>query len=70
VHTTVYVKMSLLLLSETICRELGIVLYHPNVSSLGNNRKAGTADQLSRDKVKIIQTIQLHNHDSSGDCWS
>ena len=51
--TTVYVKIKALdslLLSETVCQELGIVQYHPNVRLLGNSREIGTIDQSPRIK--------------------
>ena len=57
VHTTVYVKVKApdpLLLSETVCRELGIIQYHPSVRPLGNIGKTDTADQSPRDKVKMV----------------
>ena len=63
--TTVYVKIKApdsLLLSETVCRELGIVQYHPNVRPLGNSRETGTVDRSPRDKVRMIQSVCLPLH--------
>ena len=62
VHTTVYVKVKApypLLLSESVCRELEIVQYHPSVRPLGNIGKTGTVGQSPRDKVKMVQSVRL-----------
>ena len=51
VYTTIYVKMeapSPLLLSEAVCRQLGIIQYHPNVKPLDMEKKAETAKQTQK----------------------
>ena len=60
VYTTIYVKMeapSPLLLFEAVCRQLGIIQYHPNVKPLDMEKKAETAKQAQKNKVRLIQTI-------------
>ena len=62
VYTTIYVKMeapSPLLLSEAVCRQLGIIQYHPNVKPLDIEKKAETAKQAQKNKVRLIETIRL-----------
>ena len=70
VHTTIYVKTEAsdpLLLSEAICRQLGIIHYHPNVKTLDGNRESEAAKQSTKtcskqalnSKVKMIQTVRL-----------
>ena len=61
VYTTIYVKMEApnsLLLSEAVCRLLGIIQYHPNVKPL-NAEESETAKQTQKNKVRLIQTIWL-----------
>ena len=58
--TTVYVKMDAhdqLLLSEGVCRQLGIVSYHPSVSS-GKITKKTTAI-VPTIRVNLIQSLRL-----------
>ena len=68
VCTTIYVKTEApdpLLLSEAICRQLGIIHYHLNVKHLdGNGETEGAkqsiktcSKQVLKSKVKMIQTI-------------
>ena len=66
VYTTIYVKMEVpnpLLLSEAVCRQLGIIQYymHPNVKPL-NAEESETAKQTQKNKVRLIQTIRLPAH--------
>ena len=49
-HTTVYVKMDAhvqLLLSEGVCRQLGILSYHPEVEKWQGGRKKATRGQTT-----------------------
>ena len=58
-RTTVYIKMDTydqLLLSEGVCRQLGIVSYHPSVS-LGKSSK--TAAIVPNVRVNLVQSLQL-----------
>ena len=56
-----------LLLSEVVCRQLGIIHYHPNVKPLDGNGETEAAKQsiqtcskqMSESKVKMIQTVRL-----------
>ena len=60
-YTTIYVKMEApnpLLLSDAVCRQLGIIQHHPNVKPL-NVEESETAKQTQKNKVRLIQTIQL-----------
>ena len=70
VRTTIYVKTEApdpLLLSEVICRQLGIIHYHPNVKPLDGNGETEAAKQsiqtcskqMSESRVKMIQTVRL-----------
>ena len=56
--TTVYVKMDAheqLLLSEGVCRQLGIVSYHPSVTARKSTRK--TTAIVPTVRVKLIQSL-------------
>ena len=58
--TTVYVKMDAheqLLLSEGVCRQLGIVSYHPSVTARKSTRK--TTAIVPTVRVKLIQSLRL-----------
>ena len=58
--TTVYVKMDAhdqLLLSEGVCRQLGIVSYHPSVSSGKITKKTTTI--VPTIQVNLIQSLRL-----------
>ena len=72
-NTPVYVKMDAreqLLLSEGVCRQLGIIRYHPSVKphkaiELGENVEVGTKDVacVPTVRVKLVQSIcLLPNH--------
>ena len=59
-RTTVYIKMDAhdqLLLSEGVCRQLGIVSYHPSVCT-GKATKKTTA-RVPTIRVNLIQSLQL-----------
>ena len=59
--TTVYIKMNAidqLLLSEGVCRQLGIVTYHPSVVS-GRTHKQNRATVVPRIRVSLVQTLKL-----------
>ena len=47
-----------LLLSEAVCRQLGIIQYHPNVKP-PNAEESETAKQTQKSKMRLIQTIWL-----------
>ena len=56
--TPVYVKMDAseqLLLSEGVCRQLGIVTYHPDVRSKGPAKKG----KVPTVRVKLVQAVRL-----------
>ena len=69
--TTVYVKMDAqdqLLLSEGVCRQLGIVHYHPGVEVWrGGRRKQKQEPKVPRVtcSVKLLKTVRLAPHYSS-----
>ena len=59
--TTVYIKMNAidqLLLSEGVCRQLGIVTYHPSVVS-GRTHKQNRATVVPCIRVSLVQTLKL-----------
>ena len=61
IYTTAYVKMEApnqLLLSKAVCRQLGIIRYHPNVKPL-DVEKSETAKQLQKSTVRLVQTVRL-----------
>lgn len=73
-RTPVYLKMDAhdqLLLSEGVCRQLGII-YHPDVQAWRGGRKQPPAEQkdAAKDKeanvptvrVKLLQSVQLLPH--------
>ena len=71
--TPVYIKMDApdqLLLSEGVCRQLGIVNYHKDVCSHSEVHKARRADK-KEEKVKVtthvnmVRTVHLLPHQSS-----
>ena len=56
--TPVYVKMNAkeqLLLSEGVCRQLGILSYHPNVKP----RKVTKGDQPSAEGTACVPTVRV-----------
>ena len=62
IYTTIYVKMEApnqLLLSEAVCRQLGIIQYHPNVKPLDAEEKSETAKQTQKNIVRLVQTVRL-----------
>ena len=74
-RTPVYLKMDAhdqLLLSEGVCRQLGIISYHPDVQAWRGGRKQPPAEQkdAAKDKeakvptvrVKLLQSVQLLPH--------
>ena len=71
----VYIKMDVedqLLLSEGVCRQLGIVKYHPNVEVWRGCKKRKKPKKLKEPKVprvsctvKLVKTVHLAPHSSS-----
>ena len=69
--TTVYIKMDArdqLLLSEGVCRQLGILSYHPQVEVWRGRRRRGRSDlntsesdeaQVPRITVKLINSVRV-----------
>ena len=68
--TAVYIKMDAkepLLLSEGVCRQLGIIQYHPSVvprTSVGNSEEADHGVQpaccsVPTVRVKLVQSVRL-----------
>ena len=59
-RTTVYIKMdshNQLLLSEGVCQQLGIVSYHPSVSSRKSVKKSRALVPTIR--VNLVRALQL-----------
>ena len=73
--TMVYIKMDVedqLLLSEGVCRQLGIVKYHPNIEVWRGRKKRKKPKKLKEPKVprvsctvKLVKTVHLAPHSSS-----
>ena len=64
--TTVYVKMDAeepLLLSEGVCRQLGIITYHPEVANLKRRRVFSNQKQSDQAEVKVptVRVKLLHS---------
>lgn len=58
--TTVYIKLDAsepLLLSEGVCRQLGIVTYHPDVTPGSSSEKEGT--KVPAVRVRLIEAVKL-----------
>ena len=67
--TSIYLKMDAkesLLLSEGVCRQLGIVSYHPQVTPGGNHSKEKiTSDVLvPAVRVQLVETVKLKPRES------
>lgn len=73
--TPVYLKMDAhdqLLLSEGVCRQLGIISYHPEVQTWRGGRKRPPSEQMERAKsneakvptvrVRLLQSVRLLPH--------
>ena len=62
-RTDVYIKMDAsepLLLSEGVCRQLGIVTYHPDVdTSQPQVQEVGTTVEVPAVKVQLVQSVKL-----------
>ena len=59
-RTTVYIKMDAhdqLLLSEGVCRQLGIVSYHPSVSPRKGVKKSTAL--VPKVQVNLVQALRL-----------
>ena len=71
--TPVYIKMDApdqLLLSEGVCRQLGIITYHPDVQKWRGGRKkvpttASEKAKVPMVRVKLVQSIQLSPRQSA-----
>ena len=60
--TAVFVKMDApepLLLSEGVCRQLGIVVYHPEVKPRGKTSGLDTKTQVSAVRVQLVESVKL-----------
>ena len=60
-RTPVYVKMDApdpLLLSEGVCRQLGIVSYHPSLST-DPAREVSTVAQMQSVRVRLVQAVRV-----------
>ena len=60
--TAVFVKMDApepLLLSEGVCRQLGIVVYHPEVKPRGKTSGQDTKTQVSAVRVQRVESVKL-----------
>ena len=73
-RTPVYIKMDApdqLLLSKGVCRQLGIITYHPDVQKWrGGRKKQPPSAAIEKAKVpmvrvKLVQSIQLSPHQSA-----
>ena len=63
-HTPVYVKLDAhdpLLLSEVVCRQLGIIIYHPDVVLLEREKKKTEEVQLEEAVILMMQVQLLHS---------
>ena len=72
--TTVYVKLvapDQLLLSETVCRLLGIVSYHPSVQSVGSSQFTEETVNDSEVNASCTETIETEKScDTTNDALS
>ena len=83
ITTTVYIKMDAvdqLLLSEGVCRQLGIVMYHTSVvpqtdteqlrTFLGNNHDAFSLEEGERGETSLVtDTGDANNHHDVCRSW-
>ncbi len=61
-RTPVYLKMDAhdpLLLSEGVCRQLGIVSYHPSVQLQERSRKKHTSPAVPMVRVRLVGSVRL-----------
>ena len=62
-NTPIYVKMDAhddLLLSEGVCRHLGIIVYHPSVKSQGNNQIEEVQHSSAQSvRVSLVDSVRL-----------
>ena len=66
--TTIYVKMDAgdqLLLSEGVCRQLGILSYHPQISSKKASKKGDIVAIVPMVRVSLVQSLRLPSEQSS-----
>ena len=74
ITTTVYVKLvapDQLLLSETVCRLLGIVTYHPRVQSVGSSQLTEETVNDSEVHAPCTKTIETEKScDTTNDALS
>ncbi len=63
-HTTVYVKMDSLLLSEGVCRQLGILTYHGAVRPVRDEKDRLTQATVPIVKVSLVKDVRLLPHQS------
>ena len=65
-NTPIYVKMDAhddLLLSEGVCRHLGIIVYHPRVKSQGNNQIEEVQHSSAQSvRVSLVDSVRLEPH--------